>query len=274
VADLAALDDRDALWLLAATVLAHELGLPVPVGPVALVIGARVALAGTDLLPPVAAIVAATLIGNAVWFAAGRRYGAGVPRLLCRSSLTADTCVSRAAAAFGRWGWSVIVVGRFIPGISLVAPPLAGALGMGWGKFLLLTAAGAALYGVVVIGAGLLLHAEIEAALRLVDEFGWHTLSGIAGLLALYVAWRWWWRRRMARMLDVARIALDERQGLTRTGGAPVVPSAIAAAPAVTPGAPPRATSDGKRRNPDIAARRAGGNMEGSERTAGGPRCA
>lgn len=286
MADLAALDERDALWLLAATVLAHELGLPVPVGPVALVVGARVALAGTGLLPPVAAIVAATLIGNAVWFAAGRWYGAGVLRLLCRFSLTADTCASRTAGAFGRWGWSVIVVGRFIPGVSLVAPPLAGALGMGWGKFLLLTAAGAALYGVVLIGAGLLLRAEIEAVLRLLDEFGWHALGGIAGLLVLYVAWRWWRRRRMAWMPDVPCISLDELPGLTQTGEATGVvevrrantqkvnPWRIPSATVVAPAALPHATSEGKRCDPDITARRAGGSIEASEQTAGGPRCA
>ena len=84
MADLAALGDCDALWLLAATVLLHELGVPVPVAPVALVVGAGVALAGTGLLPPVAAIVTATLIGNAAWFAAatlvrGRRAQAAVP---------------------------------------------------------------------------------------------------------------------------------------------------------------------------------------------------
>ena len=201
MADLAALGDCDALWLLAATVLLHELGVPVPVAPVALVVGAGVALAGTGLLPPVAAIVTATLIGNAAWFAAGRWYGAGVLRLLCRFSLTPDLCVSRTEGAFGRWGSSVLVVGRFIPGASRVAPLLAGALGMGWSRFLVLTAAGATLYGVVLIGAGMLLRAEIEAVLRRLDEFGWYALGGIATLLMLYVAWRWWLRRRMARAL-------------------------------------------------------------------------
>jgi membrane protein DedA with SNARE-associated domain len=216
VVDLAAFSDRDALWLLAATVLVHKLGAPVPVAPVALLVGARVALTGTDLLPPVAAIVAAILIGNAVWFAAGRRYGAGVLRVLCRFSLTADTCASRAEGAFRRWGWSALVVGHFLPGVSLVAPPLAGALGMGWSGFLLLTAAGAALYGVVLIGAGLFFRTEIVAVLRLLEEPGWRALGGIAGLLVLYVAWRWWWRRRMARMRDVPCISAPSAPGQTK----------------------------------------------------------
>ncbi len=119
----------------------------------------------TDLLLLVAAITVGMLIGNAVWFAAGRHYGARVIKFLCRYSLTADTCVSRAEATFGRWGWSSLVVGRFLPGVSLVAAPLAGALGMKWSKFLALTAAGAT-YGLVVLGAGILLRNQIDTALR------------------------------------------------------------------------------------------------------------
>ena len=107
-----------------------------------------------DFLLLIAAIVAGMLIGNSVWFAAGRRYGAGVLKSLCRFSLTADTCVSRTEKVFGRWGSSSLVIGRFVPGVSLVAPPLAGALGMTWGKFLALTTAGATLYGLVALEHG------------------------------------------------------------------------------------------------------------------------
>jgi membrane protein DedA with SNARE-associated domain/rhodanese-related sulfurtransferase len=220
--DLAALDDRDAFWLLAANTLLHELGVPVPLMPTALVIGAQAGKGDIDPLLSLGAIVAGTLIGNAAWFAAGRRYGAGVLKLLCRFSLTADTCVARTESAFGRWGWSSLVVGRFLPGVSLVAPPLAGALGMSWGKFLVLTAAGAAVYGLVLLGAGMLLHAQIEWTLRLLEAFGWYTLAGLAGALALYVGWRWW-RRRMARTLDIPRISVDELQALMAAGEAPLV---------------------------------------------------
>lgn len=220
--DVAALDDRDAFWILAANTLLHELGVPVPLMPTALVIGAQAAKGGIDPLLSLGAIVAATLIGNAAWFAAGRRYGAGVLKLLCRFSLTADTCVARTESAFGRWGWSSLVVGRFLPGVSLVAPPLAGALGMSWGKFLVLTAAGAAVYGLVLLGAGMLLHAQIESTLRLLEEFGWYTLAGLAAALALYVGWRWR-RRRMARTLDIPRISVDELQALMAAGEAPLV---------------------------------------------------
>jgi membrane protein DedA with SNARE-associated domain len=147
------LTEFQSFWILAANTLLDELGFPLPVMPTAFVLAARGISGAGDLLLLVAAIVAGMLIGNSIWFAAGRRYGAGVLKFLCRFSLTADTCVSRTERVFGRWGCS-LVVGRFVPGVSLVAPPLAGALGMTWVKFLALTSAGAALYGLIVLSAG------------------------------------------------------------------------------------------------------------------------
>jgi len=220
--DLAAFEGRNVLWVLAANTLLHELGVPLPMMPTGLVAGAR-ASGAIDPLLSIAAIVAATLIGNSVWFAAGRRYGAGVLKLLCRLSLSADTCVSRTESAFGRWGWSSLVVGRFLPGVSLVAPPLAGALGMKWGKFLILTGAGASLYGLVVVGAGMLLRDQIESTLRELDSLGWQALAAIVIALAFYIAWRWWWRRHVARVLDVSRISVDELQALIGAGETPLV---------------------------------------------------
>jgi membrane protein DedA with SNARE-associated domain/rhodanese-related sulfurtransferase len=221
--DLAAFEGANAVWILALNALLHELGVPLPLTPTALVAGAGVASGATDPLLPIVAIVAGTLVGNSVWFAAGRRYGAGVLKLLCRLSLSADTCVTRTEAAFGRWGWSSLVVGRFIPGVSLVAPPLAGALGMKWSKFLVLTAAGSALYAMVAVGAGFLLREQVDAVLWQLHDYGWHALSGVVLVLVLYVAARWWWRRRVARTLDVPRISVDELRRLIESGEAPLL---------------------------------------------------
>lgn len=210
-----------SFWILAVNTLLHELGLPLPVMPTAFVMGARGVHGAGDLLLLIVAIAAGMLIGNPVWFAAGRRYGAGVLKFLCRFSLTADTCVSRTERVFGRWGWSSLVVGRFVPGVSLVAPPLVGALGMTWGKFLALTTAGAALYGLGVLGAGILLRNQIDWAVRELRILGWQALTAAAVALAIYIAWRWW-RRRVARAPDVLRISMDELQALIAAGERPL----------------------------------------------------
>jgi membrane protein DedA with SNARE-associated domain/rhodanese-related sulfurtransferase len=211
-----------SFWILAGNTLVHELGVPLPFAPTAFVFGARRTHGAGDLLLLVAAIVVGMLIGNSVWFAVGRRYGAGVLKLLCRFSLTADICVSRTEKAFGRWGWSSLVIGRFLPGVSLVVPPLAGALRMTWGKFLALTTAGAALYGVVVLGAGILLRGQVDWALRELEGLGWRAIAAVTVTLAIYIAWRWW-RRRVARAPDVSRISADELGALIAAGERPLL---------------------------------------------------
>ena len=211
-----------AFWVLGANTLLHEAGVPLPFLPTALVMAARVVRGTSDFLLLILAIVAGTLIGNTVWFAAGRHYGPRVMKFLCRFSLTADTCVSSAERTFGRWGWSALVIGRFIPGVSLIAPPLAGALGMSWAKFLALTAAGAALLGLVALGAGSLLRSQIDSVLRELQQLGWRALAVIVLALAAYVAWRWW-RRRVSRAPDIARISVDELRALMAGGERPLV---------------------------------------------------
>ncbi|MDQ3214551.1 MAG: VTT domain-containing protein [Pseudomonadota bacterium] len=206
-------NDQSIYWILWLNTLLHELGVPVPMAPTALVAGARAVTAGVNPLILVLAIITAMTLGNAAWFAAGRRYGSAVLKLLCRVSLSPDTCVARTEGTFGRWGWSALVIGRFLPGVTLVAPPLAGALGMSWRKFLLLTVAGSALFAVVVIGAGMLLHEQIEMLLYQVSMFGREAAIVFGALLAGYVGWRWW-RRRTALAVGMPRIDVPELRAL------------------------------------------------------------
>jgi membrane protein DedA with SNARE-associated domain/rhodanese-related sulfurtransferase len=210
------LTEFQSFWILAANTVLHELGFPLPVMPTAFVLGARGISGAGDLL------LLGMLIGNSIWFAGGGHYGAGVLKFLCHFSLTADTCVSRTERVFGRWGWSSLVVGRFVPGVSLVAPPLAGALGMTWVKFLALTSTGAALYGLGVLSAGILLRNQIDWALQELQSLGWQTFAAVIVTLAMYIAWRWW-RRRVARAPDVSRISVHELQALIAAGERPLV---------------------------------------------------
>ena len=217
--DMPLLDDQNAYWVLGLNTLLHELGVPIPMAPTALVAGAR-AMSVIDPVLLIVSIVIGTVIGNSVWFAAGRRYGAAVLKMLCRVSLSPDTCVARTEGTFGRWGASALIVGRFVPGVTLVAPPLAGALGMSWTRFLVLTVIGATLLGVALVGAGMLFHSQIEALIELLMSFGWEAVAFLVGLLMLYVAWRWW-RRRTALALGIPRVEIDELRALM-SGGEPL----------------------------------------------------
>jgi membrane protein DedA with SNARE-associated domain len=201
---------RDAVWLVALNTLLHEIGVPVPITPIVLVAGAGSVGGGIDPLAVIAAVVAATLAGNSIWFAAGRRWGSGVLTLLCRLSLSPDACMLRTEDSFRRWGWSSLVLGRFIPGVALVAPPLAGALGMSWGRFIVLSAAGAGLWALVVVAAGMLFHEQVDVVVRTLDAFAAEAVVAAALLLAAALAWRWQAKRRAGRNRNAARIAGQE----------------------------------------------------------------
>lgn len=192
---LASIHGPAALGLLALATLLHESGVPLPITPVAMFLAARGIESGAHFAAFLAAMVVMTLITNLAWFIAGRRRGAAVLEVLRRFSLAADKHVTRAERDFVRWGPSTLVFGHFLPGVTLVAPPLAGAWGMKTSRFLMLTSIGAVLYSVPLLVAGVLLRGRIDVVLATLDRIHSHLLAGLACLLAGYVGWRWWRRR-------------------------------------------------------------------------------
>jgi membrane protein DedA with SNARE-associated domain len=190
---LAALHGPAAVGLLSGATLAHEIGLPIPVTPVALFVGARLIGHPGDLLVFTLGMVLATLAGNLFWYGAGRNHGPDVRRLMIRWSFISEAKLLRAERAFERWGSLSLLLGHFLPGVTVVAPPLAGALGMRADRFCALTTAGAVIYGVALLGAGMLLRDQIEAALAMLDTLQFYALIPVAALAG---AWAWWsWRR-------------------------------------------------------------------------------
>ena len=198
------------LSLIFLNVLLEQLGLPLPATPTLVLAGA---LAANGQLPASAVLalaVAASLIGDSIWYLAGRAYGVRVMKLLCRISLTPDTCVSQTQASFERWGARALIVAKFIPGLSMIAPPLAGATRMSFARFTLFSAAGAALWVGVALTAGLLLKSQIAWLLPRLAGIGGTVAVVVLVLLAAYIAFKWWERRRFYALLDMARIDVSE----------------------------------------------------------------
>jgi len=149
------------LGLLFFNVLVEQLGLPVPAIPTLIVAGA---LASAGRLPAAgvcSVALAACMIGDSVWYVTGRIYGVRVMRLICRISLTPDICVSQTQSSFERWGAGALVVAKFVPGLSMIAPPLAGATRMSFLRFAGSSALGAALWVGAALLAGIVLRPEI-----------------------------------------------------------------------------------------------------------------
>jgi membrane protein DedA with SNARE-associated domain/rhodanese-related sulfurtransferase len=211
------------LAIVFANVLAEQVGLPVPSIPTLVIAGG---LAADGRLPAGAlfglAFLACT-IGDALWFLAGRLWGRRVMRLLCRISLSPDSCVRDTEGHFERWGGWSLVFAKFVPGLSTIAPPLAGATEVGWLRFLFWNSLGVVIWAGGAIGAGWLFHAQIAELLAFLERFGILAIELVAGLVALYIAYKWWERRRFYRMLRVARVTVGELREAMQRALPPVV---------------------------------------------------
>jgi len=214
---------RYGLALIFINVLVEQVGLPVPAVPTLIVAGAAAAAGEISAAAVFGVAVLACFIGDGLWFAGGRIYGRRVMRLLCRISLEPDSCVRQSEYHFGRWGKAALVVSKFVPGLSTVAPPLAGALRMGWPSFVLLNGIGIALWAGLAIGAGMLLHDQIDRLLARLEGYGTAAIVLVGALFAAYVAFKWWERRRFYRALRLARITVEELRSLIERGKKPVV---------------------------------------------------
>ena len=205
-------------------VLIEQLGAPVPALPVLLLAGARAVGDPLHLLYALVLAIVASTIGDLAWFWAGRRYGHRVLRLLCRLTLSPDSCVRQTESAYERRGAAAaIVIAKFIPGLATVAPPLAGALRLGVWRFLLFDCAGAALYYGAGLALGLVFHAQIHWLVEQVEGFGAYAVLVVIGALALYVAYRWWDRRRFVASLRAGRIEAAELNEMMSRGDDPLV---------------------------------------------------
>jgi membrane protein DedA with SNARE-associated domain/rhodanese-related sulfurtransferase len=219
-----------AMLVVFLNVLGSSLGLPLPVIPTLITVGASIAIATNALsstLLHLAMILGATVIGGVlgdlVWFQGGRRYGERTLHTVCKLSLSRETCVKKTERFFGRWGVRVLIVARFVPGLSLVAVPLCGAMGVRLRSFLSHDCAGVALWASVGLAVGGIFASQIDEIFALVSHLGWRALIVIGIALALYVLYRYCRRIMFAKALEKARISVGELHALLANNPRPVV---------------------------------------------------
>ena len=204
-------------------VLLEQLGVPVPAVPTMVIAGA---LAAAGRLPAAqlwALVVTACLLADTAWYIAGRAYGARVMSLLCRISLTPDICVSQTQGRFERWGPKALVVAKFVPGLAMIAPPLAGATRMRFLRFATLSGIGAVLWSGAALLTGVLLRPQIERLWPRVSGIGGAVLVVVLLALGAYISFKWWERRRFYTALSMARISVAELHEQMQGDAAPLV---------------------------------------------------
>ena len=211
-------------------VLGSSLGLPLPVIPTLITVGAGIALVthvASSTILHFATILGAAVIGGVlgdlIWFRGGKRYGERTLHTVCRLSLSRETCVRKTERFFGRWGVRVLVVARFVPGLSLVAVPLCGAMAVRLRSFVLHDCAGVALWASVGLAIGAIFSSQIDVVFALIAHLGWRALIVIGMAPVLYVFYCYCHRLMLAKALEKARISAGELHALLANNPRPVV---------------------------------------------------
>jgi membrane protein DedA with SNARE-associated domain len=199
-------------------VLTEQLGIPVPAMPLLLAAGA---LAGTGHLTFFAALffaVLGALTADSIWFQLGRHKGIRILQLLCRISLEPDSCVRRTEGIFSKQGARSLLVAKFLPGLGLVTPPLAGIFRMRFRRFLLFDAIGSTLWAGAFLGLGYVFAGQIERVAARLASLGSWLLVVVAAAFAGYIGYKFVARQRFLRELRIARITVDELKGKIDAG--------------------------------------------------------
>jgi membrane protein DedA with SNARE-associated domain/rhodanese-related sulfurtransferase len=200
---------QDAVAVVFVNVLLQQMGLPVPAVPTLL-------LAGSLAITPghagkiVAAAVLASVVADWVWYHAGRLFGYRVLTGLCKLSINPTSCVSQAESRFVRWGLPSLVVAKFVPGFSTVAPPIAGALRMNQLGFLLAAGVGGALWAGLAIGAGWALKDAVQGVIVVLDRHMATALALAMVAVATWLAWKLWRKFRFRRLRAIPQITVAE----------------------------------------------------------------
>lgn len=201
---------KHGYFVLFASVLLQQLGLPLPSTPFIIAAGALAHSGQLSFGVSLFVAFSAALIADLVWFEIGRLRGIRVLQFLCRVSLEPDYCVRRTENSFARYGAKTLIVGKIVPGISAVATPMAGVYGLARSRFLLFDGLGILLWIGTFELLGYVFSDQLEDVVNYASRFGVLLIVLVVGSLASYIAWKYVQRRRFLRSLRVARITPEE----------------------------------------------------------------
>ena len=198
--------------------LAEQAALPVPSFPLLLVSGALARTGELSLSSVITYAVVACLIADNVWFRIGRRYSGRALQFICKMSLEPDSCVRRTENLFVKYGLRSLLVSKFVPGLNVVAAPLAGGSGANFARFLLFDSLGALLWISSYVLVGYVFSDQLELAVRYAIRMGSGFVVIMTCALAGWIGWKLIERRRFVKSVNIARISAQELHEMLRSG--------------------------------------------------------
>ncbi len=178
-------------------VFVDTLGAPVLGELVLLAAGVLVSTGRVELAPAIVLATLAAVLADTATFWVGRWARRATPHgvagttrrwLVCTlGSARSSERILRLVRLFGDW---LVFAGKFIPGVRVLIPPIAGASSLGYGRFLVVDTAASTLWSAAGITAGALMGRPLEETAHSL-----HGASPVAGIVVIallggYVTWK------------------------------------------------------------------------------------
>ena len=172
----------------------QQIGVPWPAEPTLLVAGSLAARGRLSIVGVIAVALAATLVADLTWYVVGKRYGARALRFVSRPSSSSEKYLRRTGRLFERLGPVAFALAKFIPGVPMAGPVLAGGMGTTLAVFVFFDLLAMAVWACTFTVLGVVFHSRVEVAFAAFNRLGgWALIIGGAIVLALTL--RFVWRR-------------------------------------------------------------------------------
>ena len=204
------------LWVVFVCVLMDQGGLPTPAYPPIIVTASLAVDRGGSLAAIFFVAVLAAILADLLWYICGRHFGATMLRLMCKISLSPDSCVGATRRVYSRWGAKSPIFAKYVPGLAAVATTLAGESRFSLTRFIIYDFIGAALWAAGAVALGVIFDDAVDAVLLALEQLGSYALLMLALALALFIAVKWRHRRSFLMQIQMARITPEELDALMR----------------------------------------------------------
>ena len=211
------------LWLVFLITLLQSVGLPLPAFAVLIVTTAVTPATEANIIILILTGSLGTLAGDLILYFAGKRYGTGILGKLCKISMSPDTCVRSTGDIFERYGAPALTIVKFIPGLSTLAPVVAGVYAMRVTLFVLFSSIAALVYLGAAVTLGAVFRHQVGGLISALSDYGKMGGLFVVVLFGLYLLFKWLRRYRLIRQFETDRVTVNDLIELIDRESNPVI---------------------------------------------------
>ncbi len=186
-------------------VFVEQLGFPIPALPWLLIAGALSASGQFSLPLGITLTVLACLLSDGIWFSLGRYRGRQAVAFLRRFSHEPKSRARRFDNGSTKRGPFGVLLSKFLPGIGMFIPPLAGMSRMNPARFLFMDVIGSLLYAICWLGVGCLFSKQIIRIEAVIARIGISLFVFIVSAVIGYAVYKFVRRTRALTRVPVGQ---------------------------------------------------------------------